>query len=401
MHVTSASPVERRAREEMARHLIDIDVLTKEWAEAFRAVPRSRFLPDPFWAYDMESGRSDSVRRAAGEDAWARAAYANVPLVTQWDDGQHSGTESGARATSSASMPSVVAAMLRDLDVRDGMRVLEVGTGTGWNAGLLAHRLGGENVVSVEIDPAVAARASAALKRAGLDPLVIEGDGRDGWAPGAPYDRVIATAGVRDLPPRWLEQTRPGGIVLAPWGTHYSNQDAVVRLTVGEDGRAHGPFLSMVEFMKLRDQRLDWNRFGGHVRDFPGDADVSRTSLTPADLGDRYDTPNFVAGLLVPDCAHVLNDGPSGEPGDAKAWFFDFGSLSWAAVVFTPGDPEATVHQSGPRRLWDEVERALTWWIGVGRPEFDRFGLTVDGDGTTRPWLDGPENVLPSCRPLA
>ncbi|WP_141726977.1 methyltransferase domain-containing protein, partial [Streptomyces niveus] len=75
------------------------------------------------------------------------------------------GTEPGVVATSSASMPSVVAAMLRDLDVSDGMRVLEIGTGTGWNAALLAHRLGSGNVVSVEIDAEVVARARAALGR--------------------------------------------------------------------------------------------------------------------------------------------------------------------------------------------------------------------------------------------
>ncbi|MFE4538523.1 methyltransferase domain-containing protein [Streptomyces scopuliridis] len=129
-------------------------------------------------------------------------------------------------------------------DVSDGTRVLEVGTGTGWNAGLLAHRLGNGNVVSVEIAPAVAASASAALTRAGLGPRLIEGDGREGWPPGAPYDRVIVTAGVRSFPAAWLEQTRPGGIVLAPWGTHYSNQGALVRLTVGADGRGAGPFLT-------------------------------------------------------------------------------------------------------------------------------------------------------------
>ncbi|MYZ35447.1 MULTISPECIES: methyltransferase domain-containing protein [unclassified Streptomyces] len=393
------SEQEGRASDELARYLLELEVLTPEWAKVFRAVPRSLFLPDLFWAYDLTTGRSEPVDRREDPVGWEEAAYRDIPLVTQWDDGQHTGAEPGSAGTSSASMPSVVASMLCDLDVSDGMRVLEVGTGTGWNAGLLAHRLGGANVVSVEIDPAVAARASDALTRAGLTPLVVEGDGRDGWAAGAPYDRVIATAGVRALPPRWLEQTRPGGTILAPWGTHYSNQDALVRLTVGEDGRAVGPFLRMVEFMKLRDQRLDWNLFRGHVKEFPGDADVSRTSVPLADLGDRYETPYFVTGLCVPDCAHVVNESDSGEAGDAKAWFFDFRSQSWAAVVFTPGAADATVYQSGARRLWDEVERALTWWIDRGRPEYDRFGLTVDRDGSTRAWLDDPSDILPFAEP--
>ncbi|MBD0737870.1 methyltransferase domain-containing protein [Streptomyces sp. CBMA29] len=380
---------EGRAGDELARLLRESGALTPEWAAAFADVPRELFLPDLVWAHDMASGGSRTVSRDREPEAWHRASYANVPLVTQWDDGRHTGGEPGTVATSSASMPSVVAAMLRDLDVRDGMRVLEVGTGTGWNAGLLAHRLGDENVVSVEIDPEVADRARKALRRAGLEPEVVCADGTDGWPGGAPYDRVIVTAGVRALPPRWLAQTRPGGLILAPWGTHYSDQDALVRLTVGEDGRASGPFLRMVEFMKLRDQRLDWARFRSHVQTYPGDAAVSRTTLTPDDLGQRYDTARFVLGLCVPHCAHVLN---RSDDGTAKAWFFDLRSRSWAATEF----PAGTTYQHGPRRLWDEVERALTWWAGRGSPGIGRFGLTVGADGAARPWLDDPAQVVES-----
>ncbi|WP_330317792.1 methyltransferase domain-containing protein [Streptomyces platensis] len=376
----------RRASDELARSLLEAGALTPDWAETFRAVPRALFLPDLVWAHDMATGRSVSVSRSDDAAGWERAAYANVPLVTQWDDGQHTGSEPGTVPTSSASMPSVVAAMLRDLDVSEGMRVLEVGTGTGWNAGLLAHRLGSGNVVSVEIDEAVTDQARGALLRAGLHPATVHGDGGDGWPDGAPYDRLIVTAGVRAVAPRWWEQSRPGGVILAPWGTHYSDQDALVRLTVREDGSASGPFLRMVEFMKLRDQRLDWNRFREHVPDFPGDADVSGTTVALTDLGDRYESARFVMGLCVPDCAHVIN---RSDGGTGKAWFFDLRSRSWAAAVFRSGEPEATVYQSGPRRLWDEVEAALRWWVGRGEPSHTRFGLTVTADGQ-RVWLDDP-----------
>ncbi|WP_327156807.1 methyltransferase domain-containing protein [Streptomyces tubercidicus] len=375
-----------RTSDELVRCLLEAGALAPDWAEAFSAVPRSVFLPDLVWAHDMATGRSVPVSRSNDPAGWELAAYANVPLVTQWDDGAHTGSEPGAVPTSSASMPSVVAAMLRDLDVRDGMRVLEVGTGTGWNAGLLAHRLGSGNVVSVEIDEAVADQARGALLRAGLRPEAVHGDGGDGWPGGAPYDRVMVTAGVRAVPPRWLEQSRPGAVILAPWGTHYSDQDALVRLTVREDGSASGPFLRMVEFMKLRDQRLDWNRFREHVPDFPGDADVSRTTVALTDLGDRYEPARFVIGLCVPDCAQVIN---RSDGGTAKAWFFDLASRSWAAAVFRSGEQDATVYQSGPRRLWDEVEAAHRWWVGRGEPDLTRFGLTVTAEGQ-RVWLDDP-----------
>ncbi|MEU6487778.1 methyltransferase domain-containing protein [Streptomyces sp. NPDC046887] len=381
-----------RAGEELARYLLDTGALSSDWVESFRAVPRSRFLPDMVWAYDMETGRSEPVDRSDSA-AWRRAAFADVPLVTQWDDGRHTGTAPGTVPTSSASMPSVVTAMLRELDVRDGMRVLEIGTGTGWNAGLLAHRLGPGQVVSVEIDGAVAVRARATLARAGLAPELVHGDGQEGWAVGAPYDRVVVTAGVREVSPHWLAQTRPGGLVLAPFGTHYSDQDALARLTRHEDGSASGPFLRMVEFMKLRAQRLDWGRFDGHVVDFPGGAEVSGTGVGMGELGGRYDAVRFVIGLCVTDCAHVVNG--AGEEGSGKAWFFDLGSRSWAAVDFRRDEAEAAVYQYGPRRLWDEVERALRWWKGLGGPGVERFGLTVKAEGDARPWFGEPGRVLP------
>ena len=377
-----------RSRDDLGRLAAD---LAPEWADAFDAVPRSAFLPDVVWSHDMASGGNTVVDRRSDPDEWVRQAIANVPLITQWDDGRHSGTVPGAVPTSSASMPSVVARMLHALDAEPGMGALEIGTGTGWNAGLLAHRLGSENVVSIEVDPAVTERARAALAGSGLHPEVVCADGTAGYAPSAPYDRIIATAGVRSVPPAWLTQTRPGGVIVSPWGTHYSHQEALVRLTVAEDGSANGPFLQFVEFMTVRSQRLDWSRFADYVSpDWTAEAeDTTSTTLTVEDLGGRYNVPLFATGLCVPRCAHVVNPMGSG----ARAWFFDLDSKSWAAVEFG-GGPAATVYQAGPRRLWDEVARALTWWRKVGEPGLRRFGLTVYPDGRQRPWLDYPTNPV-------
>jgi SAM-dependent methyltransferase len=79
--------------------------------------------------------------------------------------------------TSSASAPAVVAVMLDRLDVRDGMRVLEIGTGTGYNAALMAHRIGGEHVYSIDIDPTLVAAARQALHGVGLHPTLVAADG--------------------------------------------------------------------------------------------------------------------------------------------------------------------------------------------------------------------------------
>jgi hypothetical protein len=102
------------------------------------------------------------------------------------------------------------------------MRVLEIGTGTGYNAALLACRLGARNITTIEIDPALTAHACHALTTAGYGEVsVVTGDGTHRHPAGVPFDRVISTANVTRVPYAWMAQTRPGGQVLTPWGTPY------------------------------------------------------------------------------------------------------------------------------------------------------------------------------------
>lgn len=386
------------ARTDLFRRLLDSGALTSDWVPSFEAVPRSAFLPDEIWPFDMDTGTSVRVSRRDAPEAWHTYADADVPVVTQWDDGAHTGPGPGRLSTSSASMPSVVARMLRDLAVRPDGRVLEIGTGTGWNAALLSHRLGAANVVSVEIDPAVADAARARLAAFGFPVEVVTGDGLLGHPAGAPYDRVIVTAGVRRLPYAWVRQTRPGGRVVAPWGTRFSNVDCVADLAVAADGRgASGTFTGTVEFMKIRSQRHRIDQAAYLPAGFPGDAVTSTTGLTATELGlaDRLRHPfAAVAGLLLDGCT-LLTD----RRGTAlSAWLYGLTDQSWAATVLHDDSPESTVYQSGPRRLWDELTAAYGRWTAWGRPGPTRFGLTVT-ETATATWFDDPANVLRVSRP--
>jgi protein-L-isoaspartate(D-aspartate) O-methyltransferase len=159
----------------------------------------------------------EPVDRASDPQGWLDYAYADDSVITQLHDGAAS-SEHGYPISSSCSMPAVVFTMLSHLDIHLGQRVLEIGTGTGWNAALLAHRVGDDQVVSVEVDPALADAARRNLTRAGRTPLVITGDGAGGYPPAAPYDRVIATCSVQTVPYPWVAQARPGGVILTPWG---------------------------------------------------------------------------------------------------------------------------------------------------------------------------------------
>ncbi|MFJ1643863.1 methyltransferase domain-containing protein [Streptomyces sp. NPDC088258] len=377
----------------LASALVAAGALTTDWLPAFGAVLRELFVPDRIWPGIAEGTRQSAlVNRAEAPDAWRSAVYSDIPLTTQWDDGRHRGTGLGATPTSSSSMPRMVFSMLADLDVagvRGRGRVLEVGTGTGWNAGLLAYRLGDENVVSVEYDATVALAAVENLRRAGLRPTVVVGDGRLGHTGGAPYSRVVATCSVHDVPYSWVRQTEEGGIV-APWGTGYGGE-AIVRLVV-EGGVARGRFTRSSAFMRLRQQRQPRPPLaaylGGAV--WPADGVRSATVLSPAATGDWL--AQFVLGLRVPG---VFWRAERYEDGVYTLWLYSDDTLSWATADHVPGEvAEFEVVQSGPRELWSEVEAAFRWWERRGRPGFNRFGLTVGPDGQ-RAWLDDPGDSWP------
>lgn len=104
-------------------------------------VPRAPFIADTIWV-DDGSGFVP-LSRHADPDGWQAAGAANAAIVTQVNLGEVQPGEKGRFPSSSCSTPSIVAEMLDALAVQPGQSVLEIGTGTGWNAALLAHRVGG------------------------------------------------------------------------------------------------------------------------------------------------------------------------------------------------------------------------------------------------------------------
>jgi protein-L-isoaspartate(D-aspartate) O-methyltransferase len=155
---------------------------------AFLAVPRHLFVPelDPAVAYQDEA-----LVIKYGEDG--------LPV-------------------SSSSQPAMMAIMLEQLGLLPGHRVLEIGTGTGYNAAVMAHIVGPEGaVVTVDIDADLIARARASLAEAGFSQVRAScADGGYGDPRDAPFDRIIVTAGAWDIAPAWLDQLAPGGRLVLP-----------------------------------------------------------------------------------------------------------------------------------------------------------------------------------------
>lgn len=387
----SAHSEKEAGSQELASALMEKGALKSDWLPAYEAAPRHLFVPEVIWPGRAGMNRQDDrVIRNEDPETWWQAVYRDAPITTQWDDGAYTGPGKGKIPSSSNSMPTMVFSMLDALSVEGGQRVLEIGTGTGWNSALLSHRLGSENVFTVEVDGDSARAARKRLNDAGFDPVSIIGDGAEGYAEGAPYDRVIATASIGSVPRLWIEQTKPGGIIVSPWGPTYGGE-GVVRLTVTEGGSASGPFVGSSAFMRLRDQRVERT----HVREYlggrkwPADGTHSVTSISPDAVGDW--PVMFAIGVQVPEAfpwAETYGDG------SYTLWLRDTAVTSWATVDYVPGREEFEVCQSGPRNLWDEVVLAHRWWVGQGRPGFERFGLTVDADEECV-WLDQPDNPVP------
>ena len=162
--------------------------------DAMAAVPRDEFVP--------------ADHRGA--------AYDDVPLPIGHDQ--------------TISQPLVVALMTQALELRPGDRVLEIGTGSGYQAAVLRQLV--DHVDTVERIPALADQATALLLELGIDRVEVHtGDGTLGWPDGAPYDAVVVTAGGPEVPAPLLEQLADGGRLVAPVGPRHAQELVRVRRT--------------------------------------------------------------------------------------------------------------------------------------------------------------------------
>ena len=367
-------------RRRMVDELVADGVLTDAWREHFLAVPRHEFIPDLIWRDDLDGPNYLVPMRRADDDEWLWLAYQDSHVVIQVDDGKPAGPGlAGRLITSSASMPSVVAIMLHHLHIEPGMRVLEVGTGTGYNAALLAARLGAANVTTIEIDPEIAQHAKARLATTGFAGVdVVTGDGSHGHAPKAPYDRVISTAACHRVPYGWVAQTQPGGLVLTPWRSDFYHS-ALLSLAVNSDGTAQGRIVDRVAFMDLRDQRVPRVSFDQLPTDAP--ATETTTSLHPHDIAGDHDAATAI-GIRVPHCRYLYQP-PGDDRPEGVLWLIDPWSGSWAALHHDPEvDAESyRVRFHGPRNVLAEIQAAHDWWVSAGRPAADQWVFTITPHG--------------------
>lgn len=191
-------------------------------AAAFEQVQRHRFLPD----------------------VALEKVYTDTSVTVRVD--------ATGESVCSATQPSMLAFMLNQLELQPGHNVLEIGTGTGYTVALMRHILGDSGTITtLEIDPDISQLAEENLTQAGVHQYnLVTVDGAEGYAPRAAYDRIIATAGIWDIPKAWLRQLKPDGRIVAPVWLDGLQVSGVFKLQA--DGTVTGDHVMPSAFVYIR-----------------------------------------------------------------------------------------------------------------------------------------------------
>lgn len=366
-----------------ARRLADLlaekgDLHDPAWHKAVAGVARHVLVPTTYRQDNTFAWQQVDVTSPEGLDL----VYSPTTLVTALADrGTHQ------ESVSSSTKPDLMLRMLDVLDVHDSHKVLEIGTGTGYNAGLLAHRLGEDLVFSVDIDDELVDGARRRLAQIGFRPTLVTADGAGGLPQHAPYDRIVVTCSVPTVPWSWAEQLSPGGKVLVD--VKVASEAGNLVLLHRYPDRLEGHFTTRwASFMAMR------HHHGNTPQSRQPRAEHTRQRTTTTPPNPWYD--NRVLWLLAQfhGLPADLQIGMQLDPDTRQPTSSLISALdgSWAAVRLTGSKGYYDVVEGGRTTLWEYVEHAHQVWLEHGKPDWSRLGLTVIPDYQYL-WIDSPDGT--------
>lgn len=337
-------------------------VRTAALEHAFAAVPRHRCVAGFFTHLD-EQGAGTYVevpQHGPVPPDLLATVYADRPLVTHLDpDGV---------PTSSSSTPSVMAHMLQALRLGPGMTVLEIGSGTGYNAALMSALTSPHGrVVSLDTQPEVVAGAAASLSRVGRTEVSVRlADGWGGHPAEAPYDRIIATVGVAGLSPHWLGQLAPDGVVVAP--VAHGGAHPVIAVDRDREGEPIGRGVVWTGFIRSGGRLAD----AGRPPSWPGPQTMTsaglHTGIVPQLDDDGYRDLWFSLACLDP---RVIRASSGSDDGSDDGFGLADPRLG---LLYVARD---AVRRAGHPRLVDELRCLVDRWEQLGRPGPGRWSCRL------------------------
>jgi protein-L-isoaspartate(D-aspartate) O-methyltransferase len=339
--------------------------LSEQVIQAFRAIPRHLFV-DHYYLHQQKEGTPVWTRYEQDESAgWYEQVYSDRALVTRID--QH------GRTLSSSSQPGVMAAMLDALDIRPGMRVLEIGTGTGYNAALLVHLAGDAHLITtLDLDSEAIERAKHIIPQVvGEGMTIVQADGSNGYEANAPYDRIIATASTRALPRAWLTQLAPNGIVVGILQPRFAALGGLLKAQKHGE-RLEGKIRQTASFMELRaveytKRRIQIDFHAPLYTSFPCDPHF----FQPSALRENHDFAFFLYYDFPDLYAFQKRD----------TLYFYREACPQGYVVFRQ-DPSLHVMLYGDRAvacsLWNQLVQAYSVWDRAGQPAIAQYAFEMD-----------------------
>ncbi|CUU58946.1 Protein-L-isoaspartate O-methyltransferase [Parafrankia irregularis] len=354
-----------------ARNLADqVTHPGSRWYEQIANTPRHLLVP-AWWERDDDGARVLRHGDLAG-------AYADRSLVTRVgplhaDHASSSDRPEGC-PTSSSTLPSLVVTMYRYANLTRGLAICDVGTGSGYGAALLARRYGDQHVTSLDVDPYLVSAATRRLARLDLYPTVVTADAT-APLPGQ-YDRIVSMMSVPSIPPSWLAALRPGGRLV----TTIRGTSMILTATRTADGVFGRIERDRAGFMSVRtgpDYPPEHPAGFDRIADLDGE-EVTVGRYPVLNVADAWDLSTALT-LAVPGVRHDYR----AEPDGGHTALLAHPDGSWARATAVGTDPP-TVHQGGPRRLWDALDAARDDWLRLGWTPWLGARAMVRDDGSIK-----------------
>jgi len=346
--------------------------------QAFATIPRHQFV-DRFWlaglaapASGPDGGGERIVDEDAGDDVLALVYAPDVALLTA---PPHA-------ATSSVSAPYLIAGMLGELDLVPGVRVLEIGAGSGYHAALLAALVGDPRLITtVDIDADLVSQTRARLARLDLAAItVVAGDG-DAGIPGGSFDRIVVTCGCADISPAWRAQLDERGVLLTP--LVHGSAHPRVRL-IKRDGHLAGTYVGYSGFVSMHGTQANKSPWGTRP--------PTPTDSTPTSHG----LPGHLAAALAPP--EITR--PEWNPAEWALGFYVALRDRRAAATAGLADGNSfariergklVVSGTGSDKLAQELVALTEDWHDAATPGLDRYTTSFTPEPVDTPALhDAP-----------